>query len=71
MEKPDVKKVGLNLLEGTVINVVNDIVKPYAEYYSITKGGTVGLALSPFIDDLIKYLNSEIVDKIDGEDDIA
>lgn len=67
MEKPDIKKIGLNLLEKMAMGVVEDIVRPYAKYYS-HKNGITGL--DGFIDDLIKKLNAELVDKIDGEDDI-
>lgn len=69
-QKPDVKVAGLKILEKSTLEVVDQIIKPYAEYYAEEKGGTVGAILSPFIDDLAQFLKKEVVDKIDGEDNI-
>lgn len=71
MEAPDIKKAGLEIAEDTAMSVAEKIVKPYAEYYAKEKGGAVGMVLSPFIDDLIAFLKKDVIDKIDGEDDIA
>lgn len=68
--KPDVKAAGLKILEKSVMETVDQIVKPYAEFYAQDKGGTVGAILLPFIDDLVEFLKKEVVDKIDGEDNI-
>lgn len=69
-QKPDVKVAGLKILEKSTLEVVDQIIKPYAEYYAAEKGGAVGSILSPFIDDLAAFLKKEVVDKIDGEDNI-
>ena len=71
MEKPDLKVTGLNLAEQLANSVLDELIVPYAEYYAATKGGAVGLVLGPFIKDLSEYLKKEVIDKIDGEDDIA
>lgn len=70
MEAPDVKKAGLKIAEKAALETVDSIVKPYAEYYAKEKGGAVGAILAPFIDDLAAFLKKEVVDKIDGEDNI-
>lgn len=66
MEKPDIKKVGLNLAEDTVKSVVKSIVRPYAEYYIVNSENKIDDILLPFLD----KLEAELVgfaDKIDGE----
>jgi len=68
--KPDVKQAGLKILEKTASSLVSEIVTPYAEYYAAEKGGSVGAILKPFIDDLEAYIQAEVVDRIDGVDDI-
>lgn len=70
MEKPDIKKIGLEVAEDAAMSVVEKIVKPYAEYYAVEKGGAIGQVLSPFVDELVDYLKKDIIDQIDGEDDI-
>jgi len=69
-KKPDVKQAGLVILEKTASSLVKEIVGPYAEYYVAEKGGAVGAVLKPFIDDLEAYIQAEVVDRIDGVDDI-
>lgn len=69
-QKPDIKAAALKILEKSTLESVDQIIKPYAEYYAAEKGGAVGAILSPFIDDLTEFLKKEVVDKIDGEDNI-
>lgn len=69
-QKPDIKKAGLKILEKSSLETVDQIIKPYAEYYAEEKGGAVGAVLAPFIDELTEYIKKEVVDKIDGEDNI-
>lgn len=70
MEKPDIKKIGLQIAEDSVLSVVDKVLVPYAEWYAGEKGGPIGEVLKPFIDDLAEYLKSEVVDQIDGEDEL-
>jgi hypothetical protein len=65
-EKPDIKKVGLKLLEKFAVGIVDEAALPYAKYYS----NKIGLPLDGFIDDMFGKLKSEFVDKIDGEDNV-
>ena len=70
MEKPDVKQAGLEIAESALMKAIDSIINPYAEYYALEKGGNVGKVLFPFIENLTDYLKKEVVDKIDGKDDI-
>lgn len=70
MEKPDLKQAGLEIAEDTAMSVVDKVVKPYAEYYAIEKGGNIGQVLSPFIEQLTNALKKDVIDKIDGQDDL-
>lgn len=70
MEKPDIKKAGLKIAEAAALSVVDQIIKPYAKYYAQEKGGAVGAVLDPFIDKLVEQLKKDVVDQIDGEDNI-
>jgi hypothetical protein len=71
MEKPDLKKAGMNLAEDTANSVMDKLIVPYAEYYALEKGGAVGAVLMPFIKELSEYLKKEVIDQLDGEDDIV
>lgn len=66
MEKPDIKKVGLKLVEKFAVGIVDEAVVPYAKYYA----NKIGFPIEGFIDDMAGKLKSEFVDKIDGEDNI-
>jgi len=70
MEAPDIKLAGLKIAEKTALEVVDAIVAPYAKYYAAEKGGAIGEVLTPFIDQLLEKLKEEVVDKIDGEDNL-
>jgi hypothetical protein len=70
MEKPNIELAGRKIAEKSAMEVMDQIVKPYAEYYAVTKGGAVGEVLKPFIAELVDYLKEEVIDRIDGEDNI-
>lgn len=71
VQKPDLKQAGLEIAESTAMATVDKIVKPYAKYYAAEKGGNVGAVIGPFIDSLVAKLKADVIDKIDGKDDIA
>ena len=66
MEKPDLKKVALNLAEENVKVILKELVMPYAEYYIKNSETKIDDILLPFLDDLEKALLG-LADKIDGE----
>lgn len=66
MEKPDLKKLGLDLAESTLQMAVKDVVRPYAEYYIAQSENKIDDILLPFLDQLEAAL-VEVIDKIDGE----
>jgi regulator of PEP synthase PpsR (kinase-PPPase family) len=65
-EKPDIKKIGLNLSEDVVKVVIKQIVRPYAEYYIEQSPNKIDDIILPFLDQIEKAL-LEVADKIDGE----
>lgn len=65
-DKPDVKKIGLNLGEDVVKTVISQVVRPYAEYYIEQSPNKIDDIILPFMEQLEKAL-LEIADKIDGE----
>ena len=70
MEKPDVKQIGLGIAEETVAMVVKRVVRPYAEYFITKSENKIDDVILPFMDQLEAAI-LDVVDKIDGEDDIA
>lgn len=68
MEKPDLKKLGLDLAESTLKMAVKDVVRPYAAYYIAQSENKIDDVLLPFLDQLEGAL-IEVIDKIDGEKD--
>lgn len=70
MQKPDLKQAGLEIAEKSAMEFAEKILKPYAKYYAHEKGGAVGAVLLPFVDSLTDKLKSDVIDKIDGKDDI-
>jgi regulator of PEP synthase PpsR (kinase-PPPase family) len=66
MEKPDIKKLGLNVAESVAEMVVKDIVRPYAEYYIAQSENKIDDIMLPFLDQLEAAL-VEMIDKMDGE----
>lgn len=65
-EKPDIKKIGLNLGEEVAKAVIKDIVRPYAAYYIEQSSNKIDDIILPFLDQIEKAL-LEVVDKVDGE----
>jgi hypothetical protein len=65
-EKPDIKKIGLNLGEDVAKSVIKDIVRPYAAYYIEQSENKIDDIILPFLDQIEKAL-LEVVDKVDGE----
>lgn len=70
MEKPDLKQASLEVAELAAVALVDKVVAPYAKYYAAEKGGNVGAVLEPFIDNLVAKLKADVIDKIDGADNI-
>lgn len=68
MEKPDLKKLGLELAEDTVQAAISKIVKPYALWYVTQTENKIDDILIPFVDQLEQAL-VEAADQIDGKDD--
>lgn len=67
-DKPDIKKIGLNIAESAVKSVIHDVVRPYAEFYITQSSNKVDDILLPFLASLEANL-LEFADKIDGEKD--
>lgn len=69
-EKPDVKKIGLDMSEDLLNSAMDKIIKPYAAYYVAKEVPGAAAMITPFIEKLTEYLKRDVIDKIDGEDDI-
>jgi hypothetical protein len=67
VEKPDIKKLGLDLAEQITASVIKQVVRPYAEYYIYKSENKIDDVLVPFLDQLEGAI-LEVVDKIDGEE---
>lgn len=67
MEKPDLKKAGLNIAEDAVKAAVKSVVRPYAEYYIAQSENKIDDILLPFLDQLEAAI-IEVADEIDGEE---
>jgi len=65
-EKPDVKKVLVNLGEDAAKTVVKEVVRPYAEYYILQSPNKIDDIILPFLDQLESAI-VDMLDKIDGE----
>ena len=67
MEKPDIKKIGLNIAEDLTKQVITELIKPYVKFYIEQSENKIDDILLPFLDDLEKAL-LDVADKIDGEE---
>lgn len=67
MEKPDLKKAGLNIAEDAVKAAIKSVVRPYAEYYITQSENKIDDIILPFLDQLEAALQ-DVADEIDGEE---
>lgn len=67
-QAPDIKQAGKEIAEIVALATVEKIVEPYVKFYAAKYN--LGTMLDGFIEGLIEKLNSDVIDKIDGKDDI-
>lgn len=65
--EPKLNEVLKEIGEDLANSLVDKVVAPYAKFYA----AKTGINLDPFIDGLIKKLKDDVIDKIDGQDDLA
>lgn len=67
----DYKQLLMVELEKFALGLSNNVIKGFAEQYTKDKVPVVGEVIAEFIPALINALNQGLIDKIDGQDNIA